>query len=51
MFYDAPSRYTALNTCNQWTSDTLAAAGIRTGWWTPFSGGVMKWAPQPAHGR
>ena len=51
VFYDAPSRYTALNTCNQWTSDTLAAAGIRTGWWTPFSGGVMKWAPQPAQGR
>jgi len=51
VFYDAPSRYTALNTCNQWTSDTLAAAGIRTGWWTPFSGGVMKWAPQPAQER
>jgi uncharacterized protein (TIGR02117 family) len=45
VFYDAPGRYTALNTCNQWTSDTLAAAGIRTGWWTPFAGGVMKWVP------
>ncbi len=48
VFYDASSHYTAINTCNQWTSDTLAAAGIRTGWWTPFSGGVMKWVPRPA---
>lgn len=49
VFYDAPGRYTARNTCNQWTSDTLAAAGIRTGWWTPFAGGVMKWVPKPAN--
>ena len=46
VFYDAPGRYTAINTCNQWTSNTLAAAGIRTGWWTPFAGGVMRWVPQ-----
>jgi uncharacterized protein (TIGR02117 family) len=46
VFYDAPGRYTALNTCNQWTSNTLTAAGIRTGWWTPFAGGVMKWVPK-----
>ena len=45
IFYDAPGRYTATNTCNQWTSDMLAAAGVRTGWWTPFAGGVMKWVP------
>lgn len=44
-FYEAPGRYTWRRTCNQWTSDTLAAAGIRTGWWTPFAGGVMKWVP------
>ena len=42
-FYEARGRYTAANTCNQWTSDTLAAAGVRTGTWTPFAGGVMKW--------
>lgn len=47
VFYDAPGRYTAINTCNQWTSDMLAEAGVKTGWWTPFPGGVMKWAPQP----
>ena len=44
-FYDARGRYTAANTCNQWTSDTLAAAGVQTGLWTPFAGGVMKWVP------
>ena len=45
-FYEAPGRYTVRNTCNQWTSDTLAAAGVRTGRWTPFAGGVMKWVPE-----
>ena len=47
VFYDAPGRYTASNTCNQWTSNMLAEAGVRTGWWTPFAGGVMKWVPEP----
>ena len=47
VFYDAPGHYTAANTCNQWTSDMLAAAGVRTGWWTPFAGGEMKWVPSP----
>lgn len=47
VFYETGGRYTATNTCNQWTSDTLAAAGVRTGWWTPFAGGVMKWVPVP----
>lgn len=42
-FYAAPGRYHLGNTCNQWTSDTLAAAGMRIGVWTPFAGGVMKW--------
>ncbi len=47
VFYDAPGRYRWNNTCNQWTSDTLAAAGVRTGWWTPLAGGVMKWVRRP----
>ena len=50
VFYDAPGRYRWNNTCNQWTSDTLAAAGVKTGWWTPFAGGVMKWVPDPTSG-
>jgi uncharacterized protein (TIGR02117 family) len=44
-FYPARGAYHLGNTCNQWTSDQLAASGIRTGWWTPFPGGVMKWVP------
>lgn len=50
VFYDAPGRYTPIYTCNQWTSDVLAEAGVRTGLWTPFPGGVMKWVPAlPRH--
>jgi len=51
VFYDAPGRYTAANTCNQWTSNMLAEAGVATGWWTPFAGGVMKWVPRPGESR
>ena len=47
VFYEAPGRYTVTNTCNQWTSNTLARAGVRTGWWTPFASGVMRWVPAP----
>ena len=47
VFYTAPGTYHLGNSCNQWTSDMLAAAGIRTGLWTPFAGGVMKWVPRP----
>lgn len=45
VFYSARGTYHLGNTCNQWSSDRLAAAGIRTGWWTPLTGGVMKWVP------
>ncbi len=48
VFYDAPGTYHIGNTCNQWTSDTLAQAGIRIGLWTPLAGGVMRWIPEPA---
>ena len=46
VFYSARGTYHLGRTCNQWTSDRLAQAGIRTGWWTPLSGGVMKWVPE-----
>jgi len=48
VFYSAPGTYHLGNTCNQWTSDQLAAAGVKVGWWTPFAGGVMKWFDQTA---
>jgi uncharacterized protein (TIGR02117 family) len=43
VFYPGTGRYDALHTCNAWTGDTLADAGIRVGWWTPFADGVMRW--------
>jgi len=46
-FYDSHHTYHIGHTCNQWSSDLLAEAGIKTGWWTPLSGGVMKWV-EPA---
>ncbi|MEH3047258.1 TIGR02117 family protein [Sphingomonas adhaesiva] len=42
-FYPARGRYDALRTCNAWTGDTLAAAGVRIGAWTPFASTVMRW--------
>ncbi|MGB7371279.1 DUF2459 domain-containing protein [Erythrobacter sp.] len=47
VFYTARGRYHIGNTCNQWTGDRLAAAGIAIGQWTPMAGGVMKWVPHP----
>ncbi|UVI38711.1 DUF2459 domain-containing protein [Qipengyuania spongiae] len=49
-FYEAASRYTLANSSNQWTADTLAAAGVTIGLWTPFSGGVMNWIATPETG-
>ena len=46
VFYAAPGTYHLGNTCNQFVSDSLAEAGVRTGWWTPLAGGVMKWVPE-----
>ncbi len=43
IFYPARGRYSLFHTCNSWTADTLAEAGIIAPLWTPFSGGVMRW--------
>jgi uncharacterized protein (TIGR02117 family) len=43
IFYPARGHYSALFTCNAWTGDILAEAGIRIGLWTPFSATVMQW--------
>ena len=40
-FYAAKGRYSPWRTCNQWTSEALAAAGVTTALWAPFSFGVM----------
>lgn len=47
MFHAALGAYHAGNDCNQWTSDKLAEAGVKTGYWTPFAGGVMRWIARP----
>nr|WP_275588832.1 DUF2459 domain-containing protein [Croceicoccus hydrothermalis] len=47
VFYDAKGTYTLYTTCNEWTGGVLRRAGIATGAWTPFPGGVMKWVPEP----
>ncbi|BDI61322.1 TIGR02117 family protein [Qipengyuania nanhaisediminis] len=46
VFYSARGTYHLGNTCNQWTADRLADAGVATGLWTPLPGGVMKWVPE-----
>lgn len=43
LFYDSYGRYSAFNTCNNWTGEILRKAGVRIGIWTPLPGGVMRW--------
>ena len=43
IFYPAKGRYDPIRTCNQWTADMLADAGVKIGRWTPFSATVMQW--------
>lgn len=42
-FYAAKGGYSAIQTCNQWTAGALKAAGVKMGYWTPFTFGVMRW--------
>lgn len=46
-FYEANGRYSAYRTCNTWTGDALAYAGVRVGLWTPTPGGVLRQLPPP----
>jgi uncharacterized protein (TIGR02117 family) len=43
VFYEAEGSYNLFRTCNVWTANRLADAGVKVGYWTPFSGGVMWW--------
>jgi uncharacterized protein (TIGR02117 family) len=36
-FYEAHGRFSLFNTCNQWTRNALAAAGVRVPLWAPFA--------------
>lgn len=42
-FYPAKGGYSAFRTCNQWTGSGLREAGVKMGWWTPFTFSVMRW--------
>lgn len=47
-YYEAVGHYTLANSCNTWTGDRLADAGLPMGRWTPFAGGVMRWIEESA---
>jgi uncharacterized protein (TIGR02117 family) len=49
LFLPAHGRYSPWQTCNQWTRDALAAAGVRVGRWTPLPQGLM-WRFRHAEG-
>ena len=42
-FYEARGYYSLFRTCNNWTNDVLKQAGIRTGLWTPFDSGILRY--------
>jgi len=42
-FYPSNERYSAVDDCNAWTGEALAAAGVRVGAWTPFPATVLWW--------
>jgi uncharacterized protein (TIGR02117 family) len=48
LFLPARGRYSPWQTCNQWTRDALAAAGVRVGRWTPLPQGLMWRFPRAA---
>lgn len=46
IFYEGRGHYSPVRTCNSWTGDALAAAGVRVGRWTPFPVTVIDWFPK-----
>jgi len=40
-FYEAHGRASAVRTCNNWASDRLRLAGVKTSLWTPFAQGLV----------
>ncbi len=40
LFLEAHGRYSPILTCNEWASRTLATAGVKTAFWSPFPNGV-----------
>jgi uncharacterized protein (TIGR02117 family) len=48
LFYASTRAYHGGNTCNVWTGDMLAAAGVRTGLWSPMPQGIIWWFDEAA---
>ncbi len=46
-FYRAKGRYSAVESCNVWVGRGLAAAGLPTGFWTPFDFLVLRHLAAP----
>ncbi|AAS95207.1 TIGR02117 family protein [Nitratidesulfovibrio vulgaris] len=46
-FFEATGRFSPFRTCNTWTAEALAAAGVTSPLWTAFAWGVMRHLPQP----
>ncbi len=40
-FYEGRGTYSAIRTCNQWTGERLADAGVKVGSWTPLPQSLM----------
>lgn len=43
-FYEALGSYNCFNTCNVWTGRILKAGSLKTSVWSPFTGGIMRFA-------
>ena len=41
-FYEAQGFYSPIVTCNEWVRIGLADAGIRTAFWAPFPGALLR---------
>lgn len=46
-FYEGRGKANAVNTCNNWASDRLRLAGVKSSLWTPFAQGLV-WRYRPA---
>ncbi len=46
-FYEANGRYSVYRTCNTWTGEALAYAGVKVGVWTPTPWSVLYHLPSP----
>jgi uncharacterized protein (TIGR02117 family) len=47
-FFEAEGHYSAFETCNEWTRQALAVAGVRVPLWSPFDRALLfQLKPEP----